>query len=253
MSRRNAFFVNARILVIVACALTLGACATATPTPQVIIQTSPPQIETQQVVVTQLVPQTQIVVATAVPVTPAPTTAPTALPPSSVVPGVAGLTTTVFAQGTAAVLNPDDITHMGSDIFVGFQNGVGSDGTAAKSGATQSTVEEIDPTGKVVASWQIVGKDDGLTADPANKRLIATANEDGNSSLYVITPGAAQGQQVQPITYTAPAGQTLPHGGTDHITIQDGNIYIVASAPKPDSQGNFSTAAIFGSVPVTGR
>lgn len=100
-----------------------------------------------------------------------------------------------------------------------------------------------------MASWQITGKCDGLTADPANNRLLAPVNEDGNSSLYVLTPGAAQGQQVQPITYTAAAGGKSPlTGGTDSITIQDGNIYIVGSAPAANSSGNFTSGALFKAV-----
>jgi hypothetical protein len=57
-------------------AMLLGACAS--PTPQIVVQTAAPVIQTQVVVATQLVPQvqTQVVVATAAPaapVTPAPT------------------------------------------------------------------------------------------------------------------------------------------------------------------------------------
>lgn len=111
-----------------------------------------------------------------------------------------------------------------------------------------STVEEYDATGNQIASWSLVGKCDGLTADPANNRLIATLNEDGNSSMDIITPSAAASNQVQHITYKAAAGQTLTAGGTDSIAIQNGNIYISASAPTADSKGNFTTAALFQAV-----
>jgi len=154
----------------------------------------------------------------------------------------------VFAQGTSSVTKPDDITTMGGNIFIGNQNGVGSDGAASSTGVLNSTVLENDATGKQIASWSIAGKCDGLTADPVNNRLIATVNEDGNSSMYIITPSEAQAQQVRHITFKAAAGQTLPAGGTDSIAFQNGAIYISASAPQADKKGNFTTAALFKAV-----
>ena len=168
--------------------------------------------------------------------------------PTNVVPALSGFSTKVFAQGTSSVTNQDDIATMGGNIFIDCQNGVGSDGAASSSGETQSTIQEYDKTGKAITSWKITGKCDGLTADVANNRLIATVNEDGNSSMNIITPSAAQAQQVQHITFKAAAGQTLPAGGTDSIAIQNGNMYISASAPQADSKGNFTTAALFQAV-----
>jgi len=119
---------------------------------------------------------------------------------------------------------PDDITQLGRDVFVGFQNGVGPQGEPAVSGNLDSTVVELTTSGHAVAQWDIEGKADGLTADPATHTIIATANEDANSSLYTITPGGG----AQHYTYNEP----LPHdGGTDAISVQDGQIYISASAP----------------------
>ena len=168
--------------------------------------------------------------------------------PTNAVPVLSGFSTKVFAQGTSTTTKQDDIATMGGNIFMGYQNGVGSDGAAAPSGETQSTIQEYDKTGKAIASWKITGKCDGLTADPANNRLIATVNEDGNSSMDIITPLAASAQQVEHITFKAVAGQTLPAGGTDSIAIQNGNIYISASAPATDSNGKFTTAALFQAV-----
>lgn len=167
---------------------------------------------------------------------------------ANVVPVSSGYATKVLAQGTSTVIKPDDITTMGGNIFVGFQDGVASDGKASSTGVTQSTVQEYDQTGNAITSWNITGKCDGLSADTANNRLIATVNEDGNSSMYVITPSAVQAQQVQHITYKAAAGQTLPVGGTDSITFQNGDIYISASAPQADNNGNYTTAALFQAV-----
>jgi hypothetical protein len=74
----------------------------------------------------------------------------------------------------------------------------------------------------------VEGKTDGVTADPKAGDVIATVNEDANSSLYTITPGAAPGDQVLHYAYNEP----LPHnGGTDAISIYHGRILISASAP----------------------
>ena len=168
--------------------------------------------------------------------------------PTNVIPVLSGFSTKVFAQGTSTATKQDDIATMGGNIFIGYQNGVGSDGAVAPSGETQSTIQEYDKTGKAIASWKITGKCDGLTSDPSNNRLIATVNEDGNSSMDIITPSAAPAQQVQHIIFKAVAGQTLPAGGTDSIAIQNGAMYISASAPQADSKGNFTTAALFQAV-----
>ena len=123
--------------------------------------------------------------------------------------------------------HPDDITRLGFDIFVGFQNGVGPQGQANANGNLDSTVVEMTPFGKEVAQWDIQGKADGVTADPGTGQVIATVNEDANSSLYTITPGPGGGA-VHNYVFNEP----LPHnGGTDAISILNGNILISASAP----------------------
>jgi len=88
-------------------------------------------------------------------------------------------------------------------------------------------VQEFTLAGAPVARWTLTGKCDGLSADPANNRLIATVNEDANSSLYTIRPGSAT-----PTHYTY-SPSPLPHkGGTDAISIVSGQILIAASAPN---------------------
>ena len=124
--------------------------------------------------------------------------------------------------------SPDDITALGGRLFVAFQNGVGPQGEASTSGNTDSTVVEFTPGGHVLRQWDLHGKCDGLTADPQAGAVIATVNEDLNSSLYTITPGARPSGQVQHYTYN----ETLPHhGGTDAISVYRGKILISASAP----------------------
>jgi len=146
-----------------------------------------------------------------------------------------GFTATVFASGAhlwhstphgrEALAQPDDITALGQDVFVGFQNGVGPQGQPSPTGNRDSTVVEFNLAGRAVRQWDVQGKCDGLTADPLTQKVIATVNEDANSSLYVITP-TRTGQQH--FHYNRP----LPSdGGTDAITIHEGVILISASAP----------------------
>jgi hypothetical protein len=121
--------------------------------------------------------------------------------------------------------HPDDVTQLGFDVFVGFQNGVGPQGQANSNGNEDSTIVEMTPFGKEVAQWDIQGKADGVTADPAANLVVATVNEDASSSLDTITPGAADAVHY---TYDKP----LPHnGGTDGISVLGGRLIISASAP----------------------
>lgn len=75
-----------------------------------------------------------------------------------------GVQVAVFTAGGAHT-GPDDLTTLDSHVFVAYQNGVGSIGEAAPSGATRSTVIEYTRHGKQLASWQLIGKVDGRTAD----------------------------------------------------------------------------------------
>jgi hypothetical protein len=132
------------------------------------------------------------------------------------------------APQTEALADPDDITVLGHHLFVGFQDGVGPQGQASTDGNLDSTIVEFTPSGHVVAKWDIKGKCDGVTADESAHLLIATVNEDANSSIYTITPGALPGEQVTHYQYNEP----LPHnGGTDAISIYHGLVLISASAP----------------------
>jgi hypothetical protein len=132
------------------------------------------------------------------------------------------------APQSEPLADPDDITVLGHDIFVGFQNGVGPQGQASTDGNLDSTIVEFTPSGHVVRKWDVRGKCDGVTADVPGHLLIATVNEDANSSIYTITPGALPGEQVTHYAYNVP----LPHnGGTDAISIYHGLVLLSASAP----------------------
>ena len=134
---------------------------------------------------------------------------------------------------------PDDVTSIVTNVFAAFQNGVGSQGEPSTDGNTFSTVVEFSLGGKEIHQWDIRGKCDGLTADPAKGVVIATVNEDANSSLYTINPSASSAA-VQHYTYNKP----LPSkGGTDAISVDNGQILISASAPgttgKPPPQPTY--------------
>jgi hypothetical protein len=138
------------------------------------------------------------------------------------------------APMTEPLTNPDDITLLGNDIFVGFQNGVGPQGQASADGNLDSTVVELKKNGDPVDQWDVQGKTDGVTADPKTGEVIATVNEDASSSLYTIDPTAPAGAQVTHYGYNEP----LPHfGGTDAISIYLGQILISASAPGATGGG----------------
>jgi len=130
------------------------------------------------------------------------------------------------ASGMEAVAGPDDITALHHHIFVGFQNGVGPQGQASTTGNTDSTVVEFTLTGHEVRQWDVVGKADGLTADPLDDRVIATVNEDANSSIYLIDP--VSGGQAVHYRYD----KALPSdGGTDAISVYHRMVLVSASAP----------------------
>jgi hypothetical protein len=139
---------------------------------------------------------------------------------------------------TDPLTKPDDITRLGDRLFVGFQNGVGPQGEASSDGNVSSTVVELSLSGSPLAQWDIVGKCDGLTANPKGGYVIATVNEDADSSIYTIDPWAPSASQVQHFAYD----EVLPHlGGTDSIAVFHGHILVSASAPG--TTGAVSTAA----------
>ena len=166
-------------------------------------------------------------------------------------PGAQGFTARVFASGahithstptgSEAVSGPDDITYLDNRIFVGFQNGVGPQGQASSTGNLDSTVVEFSRDGRALAQWDVAGKCDGLTADEHLDRVIATVDEDANSSVYLINP---HGGAVH-YTYNAPLASD---GGTDAISIYHDLVLISASAP-----GTTGTAAPQPSYPAVYR
>jgi hypothetical protein len=127
-------------------------------------------------------------------------------------------------KGREAISQPDEITSLAGDIYVGFQNGVGPQGQSSPTGNRDSTVVEFSGSGVAVRTWELVGKCDGLTADPRTGRVIATINEDARSSVYLIDPRG----DADHFRYSRP----LPSkGGTNAISIYHDQVLISASAP----------------------
>ncbi|HEX4579856.1 MAG TPA: hypothetical protein VH498_07630 [Candidatus Dormibacteraeota bacterium] len=139
-------------------------------------------------------------------------------------------------------VGPDDITRSATSgvdggrtvIWTAYQNGINADGSPGTAGgATQSTVAGYDArTGSLVETIPVTGKVDGLTADPALCRLIATVNEDNNSALNLIDVNA---KTVTTYSYS-PSPAVAGVGGTDSVAIWGGEIIIVHSNPSDTTQ-----------------
>jgi hypothetical protein len=142
------------------------------------------------------------------------------------------------AARTESLSQPDDIVTLGGNLYVGFQNNVGSQGEASGSGNLDSTLVEFTPAGTRVNQWDMQGKIDGMGADPATGQVIATVNEDSKSSLYTVSNGT-----VTHYTYTK---SPLPHlGGTDAVAVLNGKILISASAPGTSGKAPTSAPAVY--------
>jgi hypothetical protein len=152
---------------------------------------------------------------------------------------------------TEALAGPDDIASLGAfgpgagtavigaGLYVGFQNGVGSQGEPSTDGNLDSTVVQLTFSGQRVRQWDLKGKVDGLGVDPAAGQVIATVNEDASSSLYTIS---ARTGKVVHYAYNRP----LPHkGGTDAVTVFQGQIVISASAPGTSATAPASAPAAY--------
>jgi hypothetical protein len=141
-----------------------------------------------------------------------------------------GYSVTRFATPPPGSTNCDDLTRLDAHLFLTCQNGTQSTG-----GGGDSTIVEYASDGTVINSWSLVDKADGIGADPAHHRVIVTFNEDGNSHLSTITPGAPPGSQVTNYAYSCLpdstcTGALATGGGTDSVTVDPaGTIFVVAS------------------------
>jgi hypothetical protein len=140
----------------------------------------------------------------------------------------------VFAGApNKASYGPDDITALNGHIFVGWQNGVGTMGEPSKTGNTNSLVVEYSHRGKVLGKWSVKGKVDGIGGDPNINRVIASVNEDGNTSLYTIRPGGSTAihYTYSPSPDAKGKSAVMTGGGTDSVIVDGSKILIAASNP----------------------
>jgi hypothetical protein len=150
----------------------------------------------------------------------------------------------LFAGAPAGASKPDDITKLGRLLYVTYQNNAGKDGSPPGS---MSTIVAFDPSdGAVVAKYSVTGRCDGLTADPVHHRLLASVNEDNNSSLYVITPGHPTPAHYLYSPDPSEMGSDGSNGGTDAISVSpDGTIYVAHSNPDTSLPPPNNTAAVY--------
>ncbi|MFZ0120619.1 MAG: hypothetical protein WAN20_12220 [Pseudonocardiaceae bacterium] len=156
---------------------------------------------------------------------------------------------TVFAEpptmpGGTTATNPDDLTQLGDLIYVSFQNNAGKDGTPAGSFSTIAAYHA--DTGALATTYQLPGRCDGLTADPTHHRLLASVNEDNNSSLFVIHPGQSAPQHYTYSPNPAETGSDGTNGGTDAISVAPGGtVYVAHSNPDVNLPAPNNTAAVY--------
>jgi hypothetical protein len=148
----------------------------------------------------------------------------------------------LVAAPPAGASGPDDVTSLATPaldsgrlvIWTAYQNGINPDGTPGKPGGpTASTVAGYDArTGALVKTIAVTGKVDGLTADPAAGKLIATVNEDLNSAFNLVDPTAGTVTTYQ----YSPSPAVSGNGGTDSIAVRGSQIYVVHSNPNDTTQ-----------------
>ncbi len=158
--------------------------------------------------------------------------------------GVPAVHPRVFASPPAGATKPDDITTLDGLLYVTYQNNAGKDGSPSGS---MSTIVAFDPaTGAPVTTYTVLGRCDGLTADAPHHRLLASVNEDNNSSLFVITPGNPVPSHYDYSPNPAETGTDGTNGGTDAISVApDGTIYIAHSNPDVSLPDPNNTAAVY--------
>jgi hypothetical protein len=126
----------------------------------------------------------------------------------------------VFANAPHGFTNPDSITSFRGTIFVGYANN-----TTPTGGGGDSDIVQFSPSGQVLKTYAVVGKNDGLKYNPFDGKIYALQNEDGNPYLVLIDPVAGT---MKKFTYSAPP---LHGGGYDDIVFLNGQIFISGSNP----------------------
>jgi hypothetical protein len=127
----------------------------------------------------------------------------------------------VFVGPQTGLTNPDSITAFEGTIFVEYANATQPDGTGGN-----SSIVQFDSTGKVLHTYQVVGKSDGMKFNPYDGKIWCLRNEDSNPALTLIDPVASTQKDY---TYADP---TLHGGGYDDAVFLNGQVFISASNPN---------------------
>lgn len=130
-------------------------------------------------------------------------------------------TVSVFANAPNGLSGPDSITYYKGTIFIQYANG-----TTPTGGGGDSTIVQFSSTGKVLRTYRIPGKVDGLKYNPFDGKIWALQNEDANPSLTLIDPVS---HTMKHYRYAAP---TLHGGGYDDVVFLNGQVFISASNPN---------------------
>ena len=132
----------------------------------------------------------------------------------------------VFAGPPSGLTHPDSITTANGNIYVVYANNTNPDGTGGF-----STIVEFSVTGKILRTFDVVGKADGLKFDPYDQKIWALRNEDSNPALTLID--LKSGVKTD-FTYA----QRPPHGGGyDDVVFMEGETFISASNPVLNAKG----------------
>jgi hypothetical protein len=137
-----------------------------------------------------------------------------------------GFRVSVFAKATSAFWNPDSVELAGDRVWVGYQNTTAKDGSDGLS----STVVEYSLSGKLRATFSVLGHVDGVRVDPSTGLVWVLSNEDANPHLTTIDPVAGTTKQY---------GMTSVNGGGgfDDIAFLGGKAFISASNPTLNGAG----------------
>lgn len=110
-------------------------------------------------------------------------TSPTTVPSS--IAAVRGYRVSVFATPPKGSTNPDSLIQIGKDVFVGFGDTVGPDGTPGPGGKSTTEVVEYDLNGSIDHVYEVPGHNDGLLAYDEHT-IWSLSNEDANAILTII-------------------------------------------------------------------
>ncbi len=110
-------------------------------------------------------------------------------------------TVSIFAAPPAGLSNPDSITTANGKIYVVYANATNPDGTGGF-----STIVEYSTTGKILGTFEVTGKADGLKYNPFDHKLWALRNEDSNPALTLIDPNDRRQNGLHLCPTTTPRG-----------------------------------------------